>query len=209
MKSNTAIKLITGAGAAVAAYIFWIRPWQLRWGSTRWEWIRPMEGDDIVQKPDFVATRAVTVNAPPEKVWPWILQMGCGRGGWYSYDGLDNQFQPSARSILLEYQHPKPGDVIPVNEQGNDGFRVRAFRENEWMLWEDMHARSETTWCWGFYPLRDKHTRLVTRLRVRYDWSFPAILQYLLVDFGDFIMMRKCMLGIKERAEALVEERAQ
>jgi hypothetical protein len=71
-------------------YLVLFRPWQLRWGATEEEIERPMPEDDIVSKPSFNATRAVTIYAPAEKIYPWIVQMGVSRAGWYSYDLLDN-----------------------------------------------------------------------------------------------------------------------
>ena len=81
------------AGAATAALVLALRlyrPWHLRWGSTDEEVHSELPGDEVVPDPTFAATRAITVNAPPERVWPWIAQMGFGRAGWYSYDLLDN-----------------------------------------------------------------------------------------------------------------------
>lgn len=71
-------------------YLLWIRPWQLRWGATDEEVNRAMPGDDIVRRPTFNATRGVTVHARPEDLWPWMVQIGCMRAGWYSYDWIDN-----------------------------------------------------------------------------------------------------------------------
>lgn len=74
----------------VPVYLALFRPWQLRWGATDNEIKRPMPGDDVVGKPSFNATRAVTINAAAENIYPWIVQMGINRAGWYSYDLLDN-----------------------------------------------------------------------------------------------------------------------
>jgi hypothetical protein len=84
-------------------YLSIIRPWQLRRGATDEEIKRSMPGDDIVGKPTFDATRAVTIDAPAEKIYPWIVQMGVTRAGWYSYDRLDNLGMRSAEIILPEY----------------------------------------------------------------------------------------------------------
>lgn len=87
----------------VLVYLTLFRPWQLRWGATDDEIKRAMPGDDIVGKPSFNATRAVTINAPAENIYPWIVQMGVKRAGWYSYDLLDNLGRKSAESILAEH----------------------------------------------------------------------------------------------------------
>jgi len=87
-------------------YFALFRSWQLRWGATDDEVTRSMLGDDIVGKPSFNATRAVSIKAPAENIYPWIVQMGVSRAGWYSYDLLDNLGRPSAKVILPAYQKP-------------------------------------------------------------------------------------------------------
>jgi hypothetical protein len=98
----------------VGVYLRVLRPWELRWGATDDEVRRPMPGDEIVERPTFNATRAVTVKAPPSMIWPWIVQIGFGRAGWYTYDLLDNFGRPSARRIVPEFQQIRVGDVIPI-----------------------------------------------------------------------------------------------
>jgi hypothetical protein len=78
-----------GAGVS-AVYVKVVRPWALRWGATGQEAARRLPGDGVVQRADFVATRAITIHAAPGQVWPWLVQIGSGRAGWYSYDRLDN-----------------------------------------------------------------------------------------------------------------------
>ena len=90
-------QLAAAAVAATGAYLRWVRPWELRWGATDEEVALQAPGDELVQGPHLVSTRVVTVQAPPERVWPWLVQIGRGRAGWYSYDWLDNGRQPSAR----------------------------------------------------------------------------------------------------------------
>ena len=188
-------------GAATAAYLHFIRPWQLRWGATDEELKRPMPGDEIVTRPTFNATRAVTIWARPEEVWPWIVQMGVTRAGWYSYDLLDNLGRPSARGIFPQLQNPMIGDVIPMSPDGKQGMYVKDFEQDRWMLWWD--GKGGMSWSWGLYPVDEGHTRLITRVRLRYKWLSPSILFDILVEFTDIIMMRKSMLGIKERAERI------
>ena len=185
---------------ATAAYLLYIRPWQLRWGATDEELERPMPGDEIVRRPTFNATRALTIEARPEEIWPWIVQIGMTRAGWYFYDLLDNLRRPSARRILPQFQTLKVGDVIPMSPDGKQGPLVKDFEEDRWMLWWD--GKGGMSWFWGLYPVGEEaRTRLITRVRLHYDWSSPSILFDMLVEFTDIIMMRKSMLGIKERAE--------
>jgi hypothetical protein len=80
------------------------RHWHLRWEATDAEVVSAMPGDEIVPEPSFTTTRAITIAAPPEEVWPWIVQIGTGRAGFYSYDLLDNAAHPSADRILPEFQ---------------------------------------------------------------------------------------------------------
>ena len=184
---------------SLGVYLRFIRPWQLRWGATDDEVACAMPGDDVVKHPTFNATRAVTIQARPQEIWPWLVQIGITRAGWYSYDWVDNLGRPSAQRILPDLQHLAVGDLIPMSPDGKQGQWVKAFEPNQWMLWWD--KQGDVTWCWGLYPQDDSHTRLITRVRLHYRWTSPAILFNLLLDIGDIVMMRKCMLGIKQRAE--------
>jgi hypothetical protein len=164
-----------------------------------------MPGDGIVANPTFNATRAITIEAAPEEIWPWIVQMGLGRAGWYSYDWVDNLGRPSAREVLPDYQLPQPGDLVPVSPNGKQGLRVKSLERHRSLLWWD--GKDQTTWAWGLYPQPDGATRLVTRIRMRYNWRSPQILLLLAIDMGDIVMIRKCLRGIKERAEAASRDR--
>jgi hypothetical protein len=207
-------------GAAVAAvkvalYVRWIRPWQMHWGATAEETARPLPGDEIVARPTWNATRAVTVEARPEHIWPFLVQIGWGRAGWYGYDWADNRFRPSTWDILAEHQHLEVGKKFPMSPVT---FQVCVdFRENEWMLWRgkdaglDAVARrgvSAGTWLWYLDPIDETHTRLLTRMRDEYRWTSPFILVQLLTDVLDFPFMRRVLLGIKARAEARARRQA-
>ncbi|MEO6198161.1 MAG: hypothetical protein ABIP58_08680 [Dehalococcoidia bacterium] len=202
-----ALGVTAAAAAAVAipAYLKFIRPRQIRWGATDEELTRGMPGDDIVDNPTFNATRAITIEAAPEEIWPWIVQMGLGRAGWYSYDWIDNLGRPSAREILPDYQLPQPGDLVPFSPNGKLGLRVKSLERHRSLLWWEV--KGAATWAWALYPQPDGTTRLVTRIRILYNWQSPRILFYLVVDVGDIIMIRKCLHGIKERAEAVSRDR--
>jgi hypothetical protein len=180
-------------------YLRFIRPWQLRWGATDEEVARAMPGDDVVTSPTFNATRGVTINAQPEEIFPWLVQIGFKRAGWYSYDWIDNAGIQSAEHILPEFQHVAVGDFIPMTTDGKMAFWVKDFEVNRFLLWWD--NKGEMTWYWGLYPQDDSQTRLITRVRMRYPWRSPLILADLVLDVGDIVMMRKCLLGIKQRAE--------
>jgi hypothetical protein len=108
----TAAGIIVGlAGLLLLGHRFLIQPWHARWGATDEEVAGTMAGDDILEGASS-RTRAITIDAPPEEVWPWLLQLGYGRAGWYSYDWIDNDGRPSANRIVPEFQHLEPGDQI-------------------------------------------------------------------------------------------------
>jgi hypothetical protein len=184
------------------------RHWHLRWGATDQEVRGPMPGDEIVAKASFNATRAITVDAPPELVWPWIVQMGYRRAGFYTYQLLDNAGFDSADRILEQYQPPKIGEWMPMAKNVNEttAFKVKAFAINEWLLWE----KPDSTWAWKLIRLDGGRTRLISRLKAQYAWEKPgsAILTVVLLEFGDFPMMRRVMKGIKARAERLNAQRS-
>lgn len=176
----------------------------LRWGATPAEVTDAMPGDDWVSSAQYRTTRAITIDAPPEAVWPWLVQVGCLRAGFYSDDLLDNLAHPSATSVIPELQHLRIGQWVsmsPGEPSDRTAFKVASYVENESLLW----AKPDSTWSWRLTELPGGRTRLVTRVRARYDWSHPfdAALGVLLMELGDFAMMRRMLRGIKERAESL------
>ena len=181
------------------------RPWHQRWGATDDEVAAPMPGDDLIAQVAYLATRAITIDAPPEAVWPWLVQVGCLRAGFYANDLLDNLGHPSARTILPQFQQLEVGQWVPMSPTPSDttAFRVAGFEPNRWLLWH----QPLSTWSWRLTPRPDSRTRLVTRLRIHLDWSHPAISLFSVVlnEFGDFAMMRRMLLGIRERASMRVD----
>lgn len=173
-----------------------------RWGATDDEVQGVMPGDDRIADVAYLATRAITINAPPSAVWPWLVQVGCLKAGFYANDLLDNLGHPSAREILPEFQHLEVDQWVPMSPTPNDttAFKVAGFEENRWLLWQ----QPLSTWSWKLTELPDEQTRLVTRLRIHLDWSHKAISVFSVVlnEFGDFAMMRRMLLGIRDRAEA-------
>ena len=181
-------------------YILFIRPWHLRWGATDKEVRRPMPGDDQVPHPMLQATRAVTIRASAAEVWPWLIQMGYRRAGWYSYDILDNEGIRVNR-IIPELQHLEVGDVMKTDAEG--GFTVAAIDPNRSLVLviRNLYAQISST---TFLDEIDKEqTRLIIRLRANYKPGLWTTLFYLIFEPGDFVMMRKELLGIKQRVERM------
>jgi hypothetical protein len=191
------------AAAPIAGYVLVGRRWHLRWGASEIERRAAMPGDGLVAHPSIVATRAVTIDAPPAAVWPWLVQMGYRRAGWYSYDRFDNDGRV-VRWIIPELQHLEVGDVMLTDSTG--GFRVETIEPERALVlmihggpgMGDLDISAALTLC----PLPDAGTRLVLRLRAEFRGRLVRLWGALLFDAGDFVMMRRMLLGIRERAEA-------
>jgi hypothetical protein len=195
--------LLVLAAAGVAAERL-AGPRMATWGATAAEVSGRLPGDGLVPAPTFVSTRAVTIAAPPALVWPWLVQMGQGRAGLYSYDGLENLLGLSIHSadrIIPELQHLERGDHVNLGR-------------GAWLsVWEADPGRHlllqhpEGDWSWAFV-LRPEGpgTRLVVRNRwttVRAGLGGRVFLR--LVQPGSFVMERRMLLGIRDRAEALAD----
>lgn len=185
------------------------RRWHLRWGATAAEATAPMPGDALVPAAQYRSTRAITIDAPASEVWPWLVQVGCLRAGFYSNDLLDNLARPSAITIVPELQHLHVGQLVPMSPPGTaterTAFTVHSFRTAEWLVW----SKPDSTWAWSLSPASAGRTRLVTRIRAVYDWQHPlaGLTALLLMEFGDFAMLRRMLRGIKARAESLDSSR--
>jgi hypothetical protein len=199
--------LIGVAGAAAsAAAIDWlyrkhVRDWVLAWGATAEEAARPLPGDDLLDPADLVATRAIQIDAPPSAIWPWLVQMGPGRAGAYTYDWIENLFglnMHSADRIHPEWQDLNVGDIVRSHHD-RPGMRVEIL-EPERVL----SNRSEAgDWVWTFVLVPENgSTRLISRNRIAMKGA--AVGQHLgmlVMEPGSLVMERKMLLGIKQRAE--------
>jgi hypothetical protein len=193
--------------ALTLAVLYWfpIRRWMGRWGTTSSDLSRVMAGDPLIVDPTYSGTMAVIVNARPEHIWPWLAQMGYQRGGLYSYDWLDRLFgyldRPSATSILPEFQHLAVGDAIPL---GRGPSWPVATSEPGRALVLDMRNMKGMDWVWqfGLYTVDEKRTQLVSRSRVRARTVWARLLTSVIEPAG-FVMTRRMLLGLKQRAEAL------
>jgi hypothetical protein len=177
-----------------------VRHWHRRWGATDAEVAAVMPGDELVPGAHVFCTRAITIGGPPEAVWPWLVQVGFGKAGFYSNDLLDNVAHRSAGRILKEFQDPKVGDWVPMFSKVNDttALTVASIKPAAELVW----VKPDSTWAWTLTEIGGR-TRLVTRLRILYRWHRPAdaLLSLVLFEFGDFPMMRKMLRTLKQRAE--------
>jgi hypothetical protein len=191
------------ASAIVGAYVRLIRPRQMNWGATQEESARTLPYDELVMDPTWSSTRAVTVAATPEQIWPWLVQLGWGRAGWYGYDWADNGFKPSSWEILPEHQHLEIGTKFPMSPW--TAMYCRAFEEPRWMLLRMGNAEGTTdigTFLYYLDPIDARSTRLIIRMRDKYRWFNPPILaMQLAVDVGDIFFQWAHLQGVKARAE--------
>jgi len=218
-----------GVGVAAGAYGLVVRPWRRRWGYDPDEASRTLPGDEIVARPSATETRAITIEAPAAVVWPWLVQMGYRRAGWYSYDALD-QRGPSVTEIVPDWQTLAVGDVLPTHPGG--GFVVREITpERSLVLFFDtatlarqsaeappdeqptrgvafsgavlgtQPSEFEATWTFMLEPVAEGRTRLIERFRIRFGApSIGARISGPALAFGVFLMMRRQLIGIRDRA---------
>jgi len=220
-----------------------VRTWRT-WGVDPVDATRPLPGDDIVPTPTTIDTRAITIDAPPDAIWPWLVQMGFGRAGWYSYDQMDMRGK-SADRIVPAWQKLEVGDVMPTSPDG--GFAVRLVEPGRALVLytdtalvagqaaaaaEAAEAAAATSsdrpatpaglaasgailrqtpqdfaasWTFALEPLDDGRTRLIERFRVRFGAGGPAFrVAGPAMGFGVFVMMRRQMVGIRDRAQRTV-----
>jgi len=209
MRKSTSIAAgtVLAAGGGAIAYPLFFRRWCLTWGARPGEVSMKLPSDELLADPGIVSTRAVWVDAPASSIWPWLVQMGPGRGGAYTYDWIENLFglgMHSADEILPQYQDLQVGDAQRLGKHG-PLLRVAVLEpERSLVLRSD-----DGNWVWAF-SLVPEHgwTRLISRNRIATPGArLPVRLFNLLVmEPGSLIMERKMLLGIKQRAEDLARQ---
>jgi len=208
MKKTTILKRLSGAlvqfGIIMAAYIFVARPYQLHWGATAVEITRSMPGDERRGSPTFLATRAITIEGKPENIWPWLVQMGYGRAGFYGYDIIENLGSArgihSADRILPEFQNFKVGDEVPISRVARLYFFE--IEPNSYLVWSEDKGEYPGAFTWALYPIGETHTRLVSRIGWNYHWSEPSLLFLdFFTEFTDHLAVREILQGVKGRVE--------
>ncbi|HBW34194.1 hypothetical protein [Desulfosporosinus sp. BICA1-9] len=209
IKINRILATLALIALVMTGYMLWARPYQLNWGATGQEVKQSMPGDQLDPNPEFFATRGITIAGTPEEIWPWLLQMGYGRAGYYGYDILENLGSPrgihSADSILPEFQQFKVGDGVPISAVANMIFY--AIEPNQYIIWTGMnHVGS---FIWALYPIDESHTRLVSRIRWSFHWTQPSLLSLdLFTEFTDYLAVREILQGVKGRVENQIEPMA-
>ena len=198
-----------------------LRSWYNRWGATPAEVTRPLPGDELAPSPMLGYTRAITIQAPPERVWPWLAQMGQGRGGLYSYDGLENLAGckiHSAERILPEQQNLQVGDLIRLGPPGYPCFVVAEIEPPRVLVLlgadpksgQAVAYRAEmekgyaiSTWQFILEAIDERATHRGTRLLVRQRLKYSPEMGWVwrLTEPVGFVMERKMLLGIRQRAE--------
>ena len=209
MRKSTSIAAgtVLATSGGVIAYPLFFRRWCLTWGARPGEVSMKLPGDELLTEPGIVSTRAVWVDAPVSSIWPWLVQMGPGRAGAYTYDWIENLFglgMHSADEILPQFQDLQVGDAQRLGKRGPI-LRVAVLEaERSLVLRSD-----DGNWVWAFSLVPDNAgTRLISRNRIAARGApLPVRLFNLLVmEPGSLIMERKMLLGIKQRAEDLARQ---
>ncbi|MEV6220452.1 SRPBCC family protein [Nocardia fluminea] len=204
MKNTTAFAIgtaISFAGLGLG-YAVVLRPRFATWGATRDEAERTMPGDELLPNPEIRTTRAITVAADPAAIWPWLVQIGPGRGGAYTYDWIENLLgldMHSADEILPEFQHPALGDAIALGTTG-PRMRIEVLDADRSLVF----GSEDGNWVWSFnlYP-EPAGTRLISRNLISLTGASPSsrLFTRLVAEPGSLIMERKMLSGIRTRAE--------
>ena len=203
------ISILALLGLVMAAYLLWARPYQLRWGATDAEVNRAMPGDELDSHPTFLATRTITIDGTPQQIWPWLIQMGYTRAGFYGYDILENIGSPrgleSAVTVIPQFQQFKAGDEVPISSASTMVFN--AVEPNRYLIWSGKDGVGGFTWA--LYPLDADHTRLVSRIRWTHHWAQPGLFAFdLFTEFSDHLAVRKVLQSVKGRVENHIEPMA-
>jgi proline iminopeptidase len=205
-------------GLSLAVYALVVRPRMLRFGATDDEVEGPFPGADLVPGGRRGGTMAVTIDAPPSAVWPWLAQMGCHRAGWYSWDRLDNGGSPSAERVHPEWQGVQVGDRWTSMPSGTTWFEVAAVEPERFLALRapiDLHGGhpfdtlrprprlyNDTLWCFLLKELPEERTRLVVS---GYAAARPRLLaavqNFLFWDPAHWIMQTRQFANLKRRAE--------
>jgi hypothetical protein len=194
----------------VLVYAVVLYPWMTNWGATNAEQAMELSGNALHPDADIQVTRAITIDAPPEEVWPWVIQVGQDRAGFYSYDWLENLFTADIHSsdrIVPEWQDPRVGDIVPLARLDYLGGRVEASRPEIALIEPNRSFAVNGFASFELIPSDGNTTRLLVR-----DWQGTAdaplvqraalrVYNFAFWDPAHFVMQRQMMRGIQARAE--------
>jgi hypothetical protein len=209
LKLKNIVEGIEGAALLVFALLTpFLRPWRTKWGATDAEVKRKLPGDELMPHPKWGFTHAVTIKAPVAEVWPWIVQMGQGRAGFYSYEFLENLVGcdiHNADCIIPEFQNLQVGDNIKLHPKAP--VPVAIVEPNRALV---LHYEADfsSNWMWVLEKVDEKTTRLISRWSGDYGPGLKNRLSYgpCFMEPIEFNMSRKMLLGIKQRAELFVRK---
>ena len=208
--------------AAMIVYRRFVRPWHERWGATEEEINGFLPGDDLIAEPASQVTRAITIDAPSDAVWSWVIQLGADRGGFYSYDWLEDLFGlgiHSANDIVQGWQRRGVGELVYGDAKGRGGWYVMDVQPNRALVLQMADVKNgrpatrshrafmEFTWAFVLHEGTDSKTRLLVRERVAFRYELS---RFLMTPVGlvSFLMTQKTMRGIKERVESRLQPTA-
>jgi hypothetical protein len=200
---KTRVFVLCCVAAGLALYLARLRRSVLTWGASDSETESRLPGDELLDDPGGVSTRAIEIGAPTSAVWPWIAQMGPSpRGGAYTYDWIENLLglnMHSADTVLPEFQHPEVGDVFAL---GANRMRLERVEPERVLAWRSQDGK----WVWTFVLNQTNGTtRLISRNRFRLPRRVDRI-GMLAMEPASLLMERKMLLGIKQRAEQLASD---
>ncbi len=184
---------------SLLVYQFLLSPHHQQWGARPAEVNRMFPGDQLVPDADYISTHAVTIDAPVEQVWPWLVQLGQNRAGFYSYTFIENLMGfniHNSDKIVPEWQTLKKGDLIHLT--ASTGMLVESIKWNRHVICR-MPMGRDASWAFYVEPLDTGQTRFYARLRMKR--LSDSLHDIILLDAGHFVMERRMMLVIKERAE--------
>jgi hypothetical protein len=192
--------------SAVAAGVPLVRARYLRWGATDREAVTALPGDNFMPHADLTATRATTIRASPRHIWPWIAQLGQGRGGFYSYDRVENLVGcdiHSADRIMPKWQDLEVGDRVGLAPQM--GLVVASVERGRSLVLRGAIPIGNTappydfTWVFALQETSADDTRLLVRERYRYKQPWARLIVEP-TEAISFLMTQKMLRGIKKRA---------
>jgi hypothetical protein len=209
-------------GTAAVGGLMSLREWTRAWGATGAERRAALPGDDVVERPRMQSTRAIAIGADPEDVWPWLAQLGQGRGGLYSYERLENLFGCRIENldvVIPELQDIRVGDeirLVPPDYRADLSFEVSVAEPNRALVLRVKRTREDAfadgmafaSWAFVISPVAAGRVRLLARWRSDFEPAVVPFVTWHVVEPVHFVMERRMLRGIRDRAERLARERS-